>query len=132
MPGNPQKNFTSIEIEVHIGAVDIPDQLFFTRDMTFPPGYNIFSDLTETLARNHLSPVDESVLEFRLFYRHGTPLASENEPIFWTTYTMSPYEHGRLRTVRRSIDEDFARCRIRGGCKRCIGQKAGVVEISGL
>lgn len=132
MPEDPRQMFTSIKIDIHIGTADIPDQLFYRTESVSPPGYNIFSDLTETIAQRHLFPGDESVLEFRLFYRHGSPLTSENEPIFWSTYSMTPYEYGKLRTVKRSVDEDFARCRIRPGCKRCIGYKSGVVEISGL
>lgn len=121
--------FTSIEIDVRIGAATIPDQLFFNDTSVFPPGYNIFSDITENLAERHLSHTEDSTLEFRLFYRHGRPLTSETEPIFWSMYSKSPHEHGRLRTLKRSIDEDFANCRLGAGCKRCEGQDMGVLEI---
>lgn len=114
---------TSIEIDVHVGAATILDLLFFPSRSTFlPPGYHFFADLTETITQRHLSPMDKSTLEFRLFYRHGSPFASENDPISWSTYAMTSHEHGRLRPVKRCVDEDFARCRMRPGCKRCMDE----------
>jgi hypothetical protein len=129
LPDDPRLIFTSIKIDVRIGTGAIPDQLFFNESATFPPGYNIFSDITENLAERHLSLTQESTLEFRLFYRHGRPLMGETEPIFWATYSKAPWEDGRLRMLQRTVDDDFAHCRIRAGCRRCEGQDTGVVEI---
>ncbi|KAI5450124.1 hypothetical protein NCC49_003751 [Naganishia albida] len=129
LPDDPRLVFTSIRIDVRIGTGPIPDQLFFNETATFPPGYNIFSDIIENLAERHLSVTQESTLEFRLFYRHGRPLTAEIDPIFWARYSKSPHEDGRLRTLQKTIDEDFARCRVLGSCRRCNGQETGVVEI---
>lgn len=129
LPDEPRQVFTNITIDIHIDTGTIPSPLFTTDDGLFPRGYHIFADASEQLAQQQLAPGEESRLYFRLFTRHGNPLASESEPVFESTYAMSPCEYGKLRTLKRCVDEDFAGCRAREGCRRCLGQGEGVVEI---
>lgn len=115
---------------MHICTANISSMLFCKRGETWTEGYTIFSDLTVHLAAQHLSATKEARLEFRLFHNHGKPLVYENDPIFHMCIGGSAGEDNRLRVLHKSIDTDFANCRVREGCKRCVGLGDEVVVIN--
>ncbi|KAJ9092367.1 hypothetical protein QFC21_006869 [Naganishia friedmannii] len=127
-----QKQFTSIRIDIHICTANPSSMLFCKRGETWTKGYAIFSDLTEYLAAQHLSATKEDArLDFRLFHNHGKPLVYENVPIFCMCIGgAAAGGNGRLRVLHKSIDKDFANCRLQEGCKRCVGLGEEIVVIT--
>lgn len=104
--------------------------LFYQRGETWPAGCKIFSDLTIHLATQHLSATDDARLEFRLFHNHGKPLVYENVPIFHMCVGGAAGDDGRLNVLHKSIDTDFANCRLRQGCRRCVGLGEEVIVLN--
>ncbi|KAJ9114005.1 hypothetical protein QFC22_005823 [Naganishia vaughanmartiniae] len=130
----PRQQFTSIKVDMHLNTANISSMLSCAQaGERWTQGANIFSDLTIHLAAHHLSPTQDSRLEFRLFHNHGKPLVYENVPIFAMCVGGSTASaaggNGKVRVLQRSIDLDFANCRLQSGCKRCIGLGGEVVVI---
>jgi hypothetical protein len=113
-----------MSLDCYVRLSDYSLNLFFhaanAAEDESPPGYQQLSERIEQFARSVLCN-SRSRITFRLFILGPGDIGKDRAdmvPIYNTTCGFNPAKK-QATVVQRFIDEDYAKCRMNGGCKRC-------------
>lgn len=117
----PRGAYNSMTLDCYVRLSDYSRTFFFYAvDTMLPPGYQELSERIEGIAQSILVN-SSSRVTVRLFILGPDDAGKDRADMVPIHSTTCGYNPGKDQStvVQRFIDEDYAKCQMNGGCRRC-------------